>query len=51
MGENLYEGQASLRVDEVGPAEATAPARAGEIHLDQLSRLEQERTFWVLNGS
>lgn len=50
IGENLYEDKTSLHVEEVDPAEAITPARAAEIHREQLAKLEAERgeRFWVL---
>lgn len=50
VGENLYEDNTSVQVEEVGPEEATTPARAAEIHREQLAKLEAERgdNFWVL---
>jgi hypothetical protein len=49
-GEHLYEDKTSLRIEEVGRAEAITPARVREIHREQLAKLEAERgpNFWVL---
>ena len=49
-GENLYEDQTSLAVEEVIADEAITPARVREIHREQLAKLEAERgdRFWVL---
>ena len=49
-GEHLYEDKTSLRIEEVARSEAITPARVGEIHREQLNKLEAERgpDFWVL---
>jgi hypothetical protein len=49
-GEHLYEDKTSLQIEEVGPDEAIAPARAKEIFAEQYAKLEAERgdRFWVL---
>ncbi|NEK60453.1 hypothetical protein GCU56_21580 [Geodermatophilus sabuli] len=52
MGENLYEDETSLQVEEVDPAEVVTPARVREIHRELLAQLAAERgeRFWVLGG-
>jgi hypothetical protein len=51
-GENLYEDKTSLVIEEISPDEAITPTRVREIHLEQLAKLEAERSdrFWVLDA-
>lgn len=52
MGENLYEYETSLVIEEIDPEEAITPARVREIHHELLAKLEAERgdRFWVLDA-
>jgi len=53
IGENLYEDETSLEIEEVPPDEAITPARVREIHRELLAQLEAERgdSFWVLGDA
>jgi hypothetical protein len=53
IGENLYEDNTSLAIEEVSADEAITPARVREIHREHLAKLEAERgdRFWVLGDA
>jgi hypothetical protein len=48
-GENLYEDKTSVEITKVDAADVITPQRVGEIHREQLARLEHELgpRYWV----
>lgn len=48
-GENLYEDKTSVQISKVDAADVITPQRVGEIHREQLARLERELgpRYWV----